>query len=96
MQCPGTDRLFFRLLWGLEWDLGLWSKVGAREQLIPNYISTLGFGSGRTNTSEFKVIELISRQGKLESCKPEVEHKFCRDRDFIISEIALAKPQQTM
>lgn len=44
----------------LGWDLDLQSKVGAREQLILNYISTIGFSCGRTNTSEFKVIEPIS------------------------------------
>lgn len=46
---------------GLGWDLGLQSEVGAREQLILNYISTIGFSCRRTNTSEFKVIEPISR-----------------------------------
>lgn len=78
---------------GLGWDLGLRSKVSAREQLILNYISTIGFSCRRTNTSEFKVIEPISRRGKTEIWEPEIEHKFCGDRDFIISEIALAKPQ---
>lgn len=80
----------------LGWDLGLRSKVGAREQLILNYISTIGFNCGRTNTSEFKVIEPVSRRGKSENWEPEIECKFCRDRDFTISEIALAKPQETM
>lgn len=94
MQCPQTDGLFFRL--GLGWDLGLPSKVGAREWLILNYISTIGFDCGRTNTSEFKVMESFSRQNKSDNWEPEVERKFSRDRDFIISEIALAKPQETM
>lgn len=77
----------------LGWDLGLRNSVGAREQLILNYSSTMGFGHRGTNTNEFKAIELISRRGKAEIWEPETESKFCRDRDFIISEIALAKPQ---
>lgn len=81
---------------GLGWDLGLPGKVGAKEQLILNYISTIGFDCGRTNTSEFKVIEPFSRQNKSDNWEPEIEHKFSRDSDFIISEIALAKPQETM
>lgn len=80
----------------MGWDLGLLSEAGAREQLILNYISTIGFDCGRTNTSEFKVIEPYSRQNKSDKWEPEIEHKFSRDRDFIISEIVLAKPQETM
>lgn len=76
--------------------MGLPSKAGAREQLILNYISTIGFDCGRTNTGEFKVIELFSRQNKSDNWEPDIEHKLSRDRDFIISEIALAKPQETM
>lgn len=53
----------------------------------------VGFSCGRTNTSKIKVIEWISKQGKSENWEPGIEQKFWRDRDFIISEIALAKPQ---
>lgn len=48
----------------LGWDLGLQNRVAAREQLILNYIFTMGFNCGGMNTSELKAIQLISRRGK--------------------------------